>query len=125
MVGGKDVHDARGRTHHSICWWDEGNDKCLPAREFNGRVFVTDSERAFPIKASQVSDRDFINIHTAYIAMYRTKAGGNTNGKQNPQPADKVFINDVIAAGSKGMPWYVQVPWNGRVFEYKYKLWTE
>ena len=55
----------------------------------------------------------------------RTKAGGNTNGKQNPQPADKVFINDVIAAGSKGMPWYVQVPWNGRVFEYKYKLWTE
>lgn len=125
VVGGKDVHDARGRTHHSICWWDEGNDKCLPAREFNGRVFVTDSERAFPIKASQVSDRDFINIHTAYIAMYRTKAGGNTNGKQNPQPADKVFINDVIAAGSKGMPWYVQVPWNGRVFEYKYKLWTE
>lgn len=125
VVGGQDIHDARGRAHHAICWWGDGDANCKPVREFNGVVAINDSERAFPIKASQVQDRDHINIHTAYIAMYRTKAGGSTNGKQNPQPADQVYIKDVIAAGTQGMTYYVQVPWNGRLFEYKYKLWTE
>lgn len=125
VVGGKDIHDARGRAHHSICWWGDGDNNCTSAREFNGRVAIPDGERAFPIKASLVGDRDYINIHTAYVAMYRTKVGGSTNGKQNPQPADKVYINDVIAAGSQGKDWYVQVPWNGRLFEYKYRLWAE
>ncbi|MBN9339128.1 MAG: hypothetical protein J0H52_03520 [Comamonadaceae bacterium] len=127
VVGGREIFDLRGRPHHSICWWDQGNADCGPAREFNGQVDVNkaDTERAFPIKASQVRESDHVNIHTAYIAMYRTKAGGSTNGKQNPQPADKVYINDVIAAGGAGKPWYVQVPWNGRLFEYRYRLVAE
>ena len=125
VVGGQDIHDARGRPHHAICWWGDGDAKCKPVREFNGRVAITDGERTFPIKASQVRASDHINIHTAYVAMYRTNVGGSTNGKQNPQPADKVYIKDVIAAGSKGLPWSVQVPWNGRVFEYQYQLTAE
>ena len=122
-VGAQRYWPANGDYQHSICWWgDEGNvgNGCKPVREFNGSINVGES-RVFRLKARDIGDGDFVNIHTDYIAMYRTRAGGSTNSRRDVDNTRIWLKREVMAADSKGFLKQVDIPFNGRTFRYIYR----
>ena len=71
--------------------------------------------------ARDLGDGAFVNIHTDYIAMDRTRAGGSTNSRRDVDNTRIWLKREVMAADSKGFLKQVDIPFNGRTFRYTYR----
>lgn len=122
-VNGNTIPEAHGESTQIICWWQGVGE--VP-HVISGLTQV-DYTRSFVIRQGDIMNGAYIDIWTKYIAMYRTKAGGDTNSRMdnNGFQHDKVYLKDVLLSPDNkgaGIEKNVQVSFNSRVFNMHYTI---
>ena len=120
IVNGNPISNNNKETAEIVCWWAG---VCEEPRMLKGSATM-DRSRTFTIKQTDIMNGAYVDIWTKYIAMYRTKVGGSTNGKQDNKgfKHDKVFLKDIVLASGGGINKTIEVNFNSRVFSMNYGI---